>query len=677
MKRFAKPLIPKNLLTTNEDCEHMKRLDHLHYLFGLALCWLLLYGCSTKEDVDVPEEVTETDHEESTPEVVIPPEDLLPDELPPNLVWQTNSEDPVFASPDATRGGTFHTWILSYPLTMRTVGPDSNGSFAGYLRPIQFGPIAFHPQTRQPIPMLATHWALGDDGRSIYFRIHPDARWSDGESVTADDFVFTLRFMRSKEIVAPWYNNYYTERIRDVKKYDTLTYGVRGADAKPDVEMFANYSIGPRPEHFHELTDKWVQDFNWRPEPTTGPYHVGIMEDGKYVELHRTENWWANDLRYVRNRFNPDKIRITVIRDESTAWLHFLDGKIDTFGLTIPKYWHDKSKDEVFTKGYVAKYWFYHRLPVPSAGLYLNTAMPMLDDINVRYGLAHSINIDKVINTVLRGDYERLPTFQLGFGVYDNTSIKPREFDVSKAGEYFEKAGFDSKDRYGIRIKKDANGKVIARLQFLITYGRPDHTDRLVVLKEEAKKAGVELNLDLLDSSASFKKMLEKKHQIAWLTWSSSGFSPRYWEHFHSENANKPQNNNVTNTSVPEMDPLIMEFRASANLEERVGLAHRLEQMVHDHGSVIPTYQVPYTREAVWRWIELPEWLGTETSGSLTNSQATSQGYSSGGLFWINQEKKEEILALRSEGKTMEPLTIIDQTYRMSQDSDDEVEEGE
>ena len=605
------------------------------------------------------------------------PEDLLPDELPSNLFWQTNNDDPEFASPDAIRGGTFHTWMLSYPLTMRTVGPDSNGRFAGFLRPIQFGPVAFHPQTRQPIPMLATHWALGDDGRSIYFRIHPDAMWSDGERVTADDFVFNLHFMRSKEIVAPWYNNYYTERIKDVRKYDELTYGVRGADAKPEVEMFANYSVGARPEHFHELTDSWVQDYNWKPEPTTGPYHVATTEDGKYVEFERTKNWWANDLRYVRNRFNPEKIRVTVIRNESTAWLHFLNGEIDSFSLTIPEYWHDKTKHDVFKKGYVAKYWFYHRLPVPSAGMYLNTAMPLLDDKNVRYGLAHSMNIDRVIQTVLRGDYERLPTFQLGFGVYDNTSIQPREFDLKKAAEYFKKAGFETRGRDGIRVKKDEDGKVIARLSFLITYGTPIHEDRLVVLREEAKKAGVDLRLELLDSSASFKKMLEKKHQIAWLTWSSSGFSPRYWEHFHSDNANKPQNNNVTNTSIPEMDPLIMKFRASANLEERVGLAHTLERMVHDHGAVIPTYQVPYTRDAAWRWIELPEWLGTETSGSLINSQASSQGYSSGGLFWINEEKKKEILAMKAKGEAMEPLTIIDQTYRIVPVERPEAQEGQ
>ncbi|MYD44825.1 MAG: ABC transporter substrate-binding protein [Gammaproteobacteria bacterium] len=607
----------------------------------------------------------------------IAPEDLLPDELPEDLYWETNNEDPEYASPDAVQGGTFHMWMRSFPDTLRPVGPNSNGSFASVLRPLQMGPVALHANTRQPIPMIATHWALGDDGRSFYFRIHPDARWSDGERVTADDFVFTLRFMRSKKILDPWYNNYYTERVTDVKKYDELTYGVRAADAKPYIEMLNATSIRPYPEHFHELSDDWVREFSWKAEPTTGAYHVSVVEKGKYVELARTENWWANELQYLRNRFNPEKIRITVLGDMNTAWLHFLAGELDSFGLTIPEFWHDKTDDEAFKKGYIAKYWYYHRLPVPAAGLSINTAMPLLDDKNIRYGLAHSMNIQWVIDTELRGDYERLPTFQLGFGAYDNTSIKPRQFDHKKAKEYFEKAGFVDRDRYGIRVKKNKRGRVVARLSFSITYGRQVDTDQLVLLKEEAKKAGVELKLDLMDWTASFAKMQEKKHQIAWLTWNSSGLSPRYWEFFHSVNANKTDNNNVTNTSIPEMDPLIMKFRASTNLEERINLAHTLEQMVHDHGAIIPTYQVPYTRQAMWRWIELPDRLGTETSGSLANPFASSQGYSSGGLFWINEDKKKEILAMKAKGEAMEPLTIIDRTYRIEPDESKDVQEGQ
>jgi ABC-type oligopeptide transport system substrate-binding subunit len=56
-------------------------------------------------------------------------------------------------------------------------------------------------------------WAVdGADGSTIYFRIDPDARWSDGRPITTDDFVFTFYFMRSPHLNEPWYNNYYSTK---------------------------------------------------------------------------------------------------------------------------------------------------------------------------------------------------------------------------------------------------------------------------------------------------------------------------------------------------------------------------------------------------------------------------------------------------------------------------------
>ena len=295
---------------------------------------------------------------------------------------------------------------------------------------------------------------------------------------------------------------------------------------------------------------------------------------------------------YFRHRFNPDRIHVKVIRDTNVAYQHFLKGELDTFGLTLPQFWHEKAKGEAYDNGYIEKYWFYSELPA-AAGMYLNSADPLLGDERIRLGLAHSMNFHRVIDTVLRGDYERLPTFQIGLGEYDNHDIKPREFDVEKAEGYFSEAGFDHRGGDGIRVREDGQ-----RLSFKVTYGQREHTERLVVLQEEAKKAGVELRLDLQDSAGAFKKMREKMHQIAWSGWAVGGLAPVYFEHFHSAFANKPQTNNLTNHANPEMDPLIMAYRASTNLAERVALARRLEQMVHDSGVVIPTFRVPYTRAA-------------------------------------------------------------------------------
>ena len=124
-------------------------------------------------------------------------------ELPDNLEWLTNNTAEVFANPNAKKGGTYRTFMLGFPLTLRLVGPDSNSGFAGNLRSIRMSLIDLHPNTEELLPALATHWAYGEDKKSMYFKLDPNARWSDGHPVTADDYLFILEFMRSEHIVAP------------------------------------------------------------------------------------------------------------------------------------------------------------------------------------------------------------------------------------------------------------------------------------------------------------------------------------------------------------------------------------------------------------------------------------------------------------------------------------------
>lgn len=580
----------------------------------------------------------------------------LPPRLPQQLDWQSNNSDPIFASPQAQRGGRFRSFVTTFPLTLRLVGPDSNGSFAGYMRANNLGLVGIHPNTLRPIPELASHWAFGDDGRSIYYRLDPDARWSDGKPVTADDYVFALQFMRSRYILAPWYNNYYSEVIQDVVKYDEHTIGILGAVAKPQEEMLFEYSIAPVPAHFHTLDENWVRDYNWKIAPNTGPYIIDTIRKGKYIEFRRKDDWWGDKKRYFQHRYNPDYIRVKLIRDLNIAYQYFRKGELDSFPLLMPRLWHKKAQGEIYERGYAGKITFYNDLPQPISGLFLNEDAPVLSDRRVRYAIAHALNIDKVINTVLRGDYERLQRAHDGYGDYSNPNVVARPFDLKRANALLDDAGWTERDADGIRRKGEQ------RLNLRITYYNSGHNDRLVILAQEARKAGISLELQLLDPSAAFKQIMENKHQAAWMGWSGGGLSPRYWEFYHSDNAHKPQTNNVTNTDNPLIDKKIEAYRKATRKEDRVQLAHELEQLVFEQGSFIPTFKVPYTREAFWRWLQLPTFHGTRTSSSLFDPMG-----STGGLFWIDKEVKQTTEQAKDEGKSLPPLTIINTHWAQPQ----------
>ena len=580
----------------------------------------------------------------------------LPATLPDKLQWQTNQTDAEFADPQAKRGGLFRTFILSFPMTLRRVGPDSNGAFAGYTRALQLGTTQRHPNTLNHIPQLATSWAFGADGKSIFFKLNPKARWSDGQPVKAEDYLFAVYQMRSKFIVDPWYNDYYTNVLVDVRKYDDHTIGIAGKAPRPPDEMLEEYGLTPTACHAHKLDAKWLKDYNWRVEPVTGPYQISRMEKGKFVEFTRIANWWGDDERYYRYRFNPDTVRVTVVRDPNAAYRLFEKGELDAYGMTTPDIWHDKARGELYDKGYIGKLWYYTDSPSAGAGFWLNMDDPLLADRNVRLGLAHSMNFDKMIATVLRGDYTRSNIQYAGYGVYSNNTIKARPFDVAAAGRYFAAAGFTKRGPDGIRVRGNQ------RLQVRVTYGNPRHSDRLTVLQSDARQAGVDLQLQLLDSSAAFKQMRTKQHQIAWEGWAGAAFVPAFWEFYHSDNAHKPDTNNVVNMADPQMDKLIDDFRASTDKPHRAAVAQQIEQKIFDSGAFIPGTRVPYVRDGFWRWLKLPAFHGTRLSGF---------GLSAGlfdplndGLFWIDTDEQKKTLAALKQGTSFPRINVTDTTWK-------------
>jgi microcin C transport system substrate-binding protein len=571
--------------------------------------------------------------------------------LPDDIEWLTNNSDPVFASPEARKGGTYHDALLTFPLTFRVVGPDSNSSFRSAILGNQLSLIGIHPNTLNIIPELATHWAYGQDKRTMYFKLNPAARWSDGHPVTADDFVYTLEFMRSKHIVAPWYNDYYTKEIERVIVFDDQTLAVVSTKAQPDLHL--KIGISPTPRHYYcELDDNFVRHYNWKIAPNTGPYRMTEFRKGRYILFERKKDWWARDLRYFKNRYNVDKVRFTVIRDFNLQWEYFLKAKLDNFGLTMPKFWHFKSQTPVVQNGFVHRIWFFNDTQQSAQGLWLNLDRPIFEERNARYAFAHAMNIQKVIETVLYNDYFRLESAYVGYGPYSNNKVTARRFDLDRVDRYMLEAGWQ-RGRDGIWAR---DGQ---RYSVEVAYSRDEHTPRLVVLKEEALKAGIELRLQRLDPAAQYKKVMEKRHDVGWLGW-STGLRPHFWEFWHSANAHRPQTNNVTNTDDPELDDLIDRYRNSLDEDERIALALKIQTRVHDIGGFVPTFMVPYFREAYWRWWRFPDPPATRTSGTLFDPFSSSAG----GLFWFDEERYRETRTAMRRGDVLEPVTIKETTFK-------------
>jgi len=311
-----------------------------------------------------------------------------------------------------------------------------------------------------------------------------------------------------------------------------------------------------------------------------------------------------------------------------------------------------RSQTPVVERGYVHRIWYYNDMPRSPYGLWLNQDKEIFKDRNVRYAFAHAMNVKRVIEKVFRGDFIRLEQAYVGYGAYTNRNIKARRYNIAKVEYYMKKAGW-KRGADGIWAK---NGR---RFSVEITYGSEQHTRWLVVLKEDAKKAGVELRLQLLDPSTWFKKISESKQEVVVLGF-STGMRPEYWQSWHSDNAHKPRTNNITNTDIPELDRLIDRYRNSLSIKERISLSREIQLMIHNTGAFVPTTMRPYVREAYWRWWRLPKVPGTKISGSLFSPFDSATG----GLFWYDEKLHEETKRARKKKESFSPVTITDETYK-------------
>jgi microcin C transport system substrate-binding protein len=593
-------------------------------------------------------------------------------DLPADLVWENGAELPEIGSPEAKKGGTQYIALPDFPRTLRTVGPDSNGSFRNFILDDVVMLIAnLHPDKLEFYPALAESWALDPENSTVYVKLDPRARWSDGEPVTTDDFFFMFWFYQSEYIRAPWYNNWYSSQYTNITRYDDHTFSIASKVVKPD---FAGYvlSLHPVPQHhYKELGEDFTERYQWRFAPTTSPYVLDEKDirKGRSITLTRDDNWWAKDRKHFRYRFNPDRLQFNVIRDAAKTFEAFKRGDIDQFGLGLAEYWYEKlpDSDPDVQAGYIAKSVFYNQYPRPPMGLWINTAQPLLDDLNVRLGIQHASNWQLVIDQYFRGDAARLNTGNDGFPEFSHPSIVAREFDIEKAQAYFTAAGFTERGPDGILMNSDGD-----KLAFTLSTGYQELADVLTILKQEAAKAGLEFRIEVLDATTGWKKVQEKKHDISLTAFGRfMEMYPRMWEHYHSDNAYddaflddgsvnpdrqlKTQTNNLESFAVYEADGLIDAYRASGDKEEMIRLAHQITELHHNHASFVPGYYQPSLRLGHWRWVRYPDYFNHKHINKMGELW----------VHWIDTDLKSEVQEARKSGKTFPPMIEVYDQWKL------------
>ena len=583
-----------------------------------------------------------------------------PVRLPPGIVWGTNYDDPPIGSAEAIRGGTFNDFIDAYPLTFRLMGPNSNDAFAGWNRAFtMYLPLVMmHPTTDNFIPIMATAWSVQDDQRTIYVRLDPDARWSDHEPITADDYVFTLEMMRSPHIVDPFYNSYAEQYYESIDKIDDYTLRIVGT--RPSWRPLADYAgIWPTPAHATTLDETWVDRANNEFQIAPGPYVVTDVVRGESVTFSRLDAWWGDGKQYFRGMFNFDRVHLRVIPIER-ALDYLRRGEIDIVQENTARTWNEQYTFDAVRNGWVRRARVFVDNPSGVYGLHMNLEAPIFQNEDFRKAMQYLFNFERLNRNMMFDEYFRQNSFFEGTE-YANPNVRAYPFGPQKAREHLERAGYRRpadiagggllasarRTLRGLVVVRSADDDILVndrgeKASFSIIYGSKGLERHLTVMQQEYRRAGVEVKLRLFEPGAAFERGLERKYEMH-VTGRTAGFYPAPRQYLHTEFQATTNNNNIWGFGTPEVDSLIQVYEEDLDFEDRRDAMWRIDEIVHDEAFYIPFWNAPYIRLAHWDYIRFPDfWVPKRT-----------QSYTDYLVFWIDPDRRAALQEAMRTGRAL------------------------
>ena len=455
-------------------------------------------------------------------------------------------------------------------------------------------------------------------GTSYMFELLEEATWENGTPLTAKDYEFTLKVLFNPHVACEVYRQYLS-LIRDVeldsanpKKFTVLT---------DETYIKAEYATGLfiLPEYIYDpeglmkdykvsdLTDpaqaeKHANDENLKafgeqfnsPKYSrdkdfisgAGAYKLEEWVEGERIVIKKKDNWWGDQLSDQNPRLKayPEKIIFLPIADPNTAISMLKDQTIDVMDAIPEQQFVDIQKNELVS----GHYNFYTPDILGYYFLYLNTRLPKLEDKNVRRALAHLFDAKEVLKSV-----------KLDYGVpivgpvhptrpYYHKGLKPIELDVEKARTLLKNAGWVDTNGNGT-VDKIIDGELVEmNLNYMITPNNPTSNNIALIFKNEAKKAGV--NIEITPKEANVLRAEVKKREFEMYSggltqdmvddpkqvWHTSSDTPNGFNRFGFGNA--------------ESDAIIDEIRRTLDEEKRKELFLRLQEIIYEEQPAIFMY---------------------------------------------------------------------------------------
>jgi peptide/nickel transport system substrate-binding protein len=418
------------------------------------------------------------------------------------------------------------------------------------------GPPTFAPQ-------LARSWDWSPDHRTLTLHLQPEARWSDGVPVTADDVLFTWQAQTSPDIA--WDSVDMKRGIAGVDVVDPKTVRFRFSHAYAKQMLDVNEGV-ILPKHAWEKLPfpEWRKRADWFRDHLVvdGPFTLESWQPHQQVVLKRNEHYFEPGFPRL------DRVVMRVILDQPSLMTQLFNGELDFVPQVAPA---DAVRVKADPHLELLAYWF--RLSVVVAW---NNRSPLFSDPEVRRALTLAVDRQTIVDT-LWGQYARVadsPIVQAVAWAHD-ARLKPWPYDPAEARRILAAKGFRDSDGDGIL---DRGGRPFA-FELLSNAGNQQRNDAAVMIQEQLKKVGIKVTPRILEFGTLVELTNHGKAEA-----SIEGFgmdtSLDLTGYFHTPRLDG-DSRNLARYANPEVDRLIDQSMAFSDIADAKPTLDRIQEILH------------------------------------------------------------------------------------------------
>ncbi|WP_144571254.1 extracellular solute-binding protein [Azomonas agilis] len=531
-----------------------------------------------------------------------------------------------YVNPDAPKGGVMRQAGIG---SFNTLNPFINKGVAAENIELLYDTLTKNSQDEAftVYGLLAERIEKAPNNRWVRFYLRPEAKFHDGQPVTAEDVAFSFEILTTQG--APQYRAYYADVERVVVESKSRVRFEFKHGGNRELPLILG-QLPVLPKHWWE--NREFNSGSMEPPLGSGPYRVERVDPGRSIHYARVPDYWGKDLAVNRGLDNFDRLIFDYYLDTDIALQAFKAGKFDYWLEIMAKNWATAYDIDAVRSGKIKREELPNHNPSGMQGFIFNTRRPQLQDRRVREALSLLFDFEWANQRLFNNAYTRTISY------FDNSELassglpSPEELKLLEPlraqipPEVFEqpfvlpvtqgngiirdqqRRAYQLLTQAGYRVENDqmvnAQHQPLV-LEFLLTQAGFERI--LLPYKRNLADLGIELNIRRVDISQYINRLRSRDYDMIVSGFSQSN-SPgnEQREYWHSSTADNPGSRNFIGLKSPAIDQLVDQLIQSDSRAELVTRTRALDRVLLWGYYVIPNWHIKTWRVAYWNHLDRP-----------------------------------------------------------------------